>query len=78
MTRIFKNKYLYLLFIIPFILLILNKNIKTDLSEIKKCNLLDFEQASLLHPNNFAPLQIYISGSPTTSFFAHVVSPFYA
>ena len=61
MTRIFKNKYLYLLFIIPFILLILNKNIKTDLSEIKKCNLLDFEQASLLHPNNFAPFQIYIS-----------------
>ena len=61
MTRILKNKYLYLLFIIPFILSLLNKSINTDLSEIKKCNQLDYEQAILLHPNNFSPFEIYIS-----------------
>ena len=61
MTRILNNKYLYLLFIILFILSILNKSINTDLSKIKKCNQLDFQQASLLHPENFAPFQIYIS-----------------
>ena len=71
MINIFKNKYIYLLFIFFFILYFINYLFHDNTKIIKKCYSLNFEDSTILHPRNFSQFNIKIKFNNDKKWHSH-------